>query len=210
MSKSRAQRRAANRRRAVDRTERVKPSPLAEAKKHPWTMMVLLDRGPEAQGISAEQFEAGIDVAEAFEVLTRTLGYRAASPEAVLVHRGWDRFLSMSTREARMIAIYLAWATELQRRLRLRGHVVMEWVQDERSLTAADLPKLIRALDLWCKHRDEWRTKNLTKPSVLELTTSRVVELRPERSYLPTHHRLQASHAAAAIASPRAVAPLPR
>ena len=109
MPKSRAQRRA-NRRRAVDRTERVKPSPLAEAKKRPWTMMVLLDRGPEAQGISAEQFEAGIDIAEAFESLTRALGYRAASPEAVLVHRGWDRFLSMSAREARMIAIYLAWA----------------------------------------------------------------------------------------------------
>src|SRR5215467_13886603 len=78
MSKSRAQRRA-NRRRAVDRTERVKPSPLAEAKKRPWTMMVLLDRGPEAQGISAEHFEAGIDVAEACEALTRMLGYRAAS-----------------------------------------------------------------------------------------------------------------------------------
>src|SRR5262245_55537596 len=109
MSKSRAQRRALKRRRAVDRTERVKPSPLAEAKKRPWTMMVLLDRGPEAQGISAEQFEAGIDVAEAYEALTRMLGYRAASPDAVVAHRGWDRFLSMSAREARMIGIYLAW-----------------------------------------------------------------------------------------------------
>ena len=153
MSKSRAKRRAI-RRRAVDRTERGKPSPLAEAKKRPWTMMVLLDRGPEAQGISAEQFEAGIDIADAFEALTRALGYRAASPEAVLVHRGWDRFLSMSPREARMISIYLAWAPELQRRLRLRGHVVMEWVQDERCLAPADLPRFVRALDLWCKHRD--------------------------------------------------------
>ena len=209
MSKSRAQRRAAKRRRAVDRTERVKPSPLAEAKKRPWTMMVLLDRGPEAQGISAEQFEAGIDVAEAFEALTRTLGYRAASPEAVLAHRGWDRFLSMSAREARMIAIYLAWAPELQRRLRLRGHVVMEWVQDERYLTAADLPRFIRALDLWCKHRDEWRADSLTKPSAKELTTFSFVELRPERGSAATHHP-KASHAAAAIASPRAVAPLTR
>src|SRR5215475_861651 len=188
MSKSRAQRRATKRRRAVDRTERVKPSPLAEAKKRPWTMMVLLDRGPEAQGISAEQFEAGIDVAEAFEALTRMLGYRAASPEAVVSHRGWDRFLSMSPREARMIAIYLAWAPELQRRLRLRGHVVMEWVQDERSLTAADLPKFIRALDLWCKHRDEWRADSLTKASAKELTTFSPVELRPERSFAPTQH----------------------
>jgi hypothetical protein len=209
MSKSRAQRRA-KRRRTVDRTERVKPSPLAEAKKRPWTMMVLLDRGPEAQGITAEQFEAGIDVAEAYEALTRMLGYRAASPEAVVAHRGWDRFLSMSAREARMIAIYLAWAPELQRRLRLRGHVVMEWVQDERSLTAADLPKFIRALDLWCKHRDEWRADNLTKPSELELTTSRDVELRPGRSSAPISQHPKLSHAAAAIASPRAVAPLPR
>src|SRR5215475_11875605 len=203
MSKSRAQRRATKRRRAVDRTERVKPSPLAEAKKRPWTMMVLLDRGPEAQGISAEQFEAGIDVAEAYEALTRMLGYRAASPEAVVMHRGWDRFLSMSAREARMIAIYLAWASELQRRLRLRGHVIMEWVQDERSLTAADLPKFIRALDLWCKHRDKWRADHLTNPPSRVLTTSRVVELRPERSYAPTHQHPQASHAAAAIASSR-------
>jgi hypothetical protein len=210
MSKSRAQRRALKRRRAVDRTERVKPSPLAEAKKRPWTMMVLLDRGPGAQGISPEQFEAGIEVADAFEALTRMLGYRAASPEAVVAHRGWDRFLSMSAREARMIAIYLAWAPELQRRLRLRGHVVMEWVQDERSLTAADLPKFIRALDLWCKHRVEWRVENLTKPPAKELTTSRVVELRPERSLAATFYHPQASHAAAAIASPRAVAPLPR
>ena len=66
-----------------------------------------------------------------------------------------------------MIAIYLAWVPELQRRLRLRGHVVMEWVQDERSLSAADLPKFIRALDLWCKHRDEWRAdidRNRSQP----------------------------------------------
>ena len=209
MSKSRTQRRAAKRRRAVDRTERVKPSPLAEAKKRPWTMMVLLDRGPEAQGISAEQFEAGIDVAEAFEALTRALGYRAASPEAVLAHRGWDRFLSMSSREARMIAIYLAWAPELQRRLRLRGHVVMEWVQDDRDLIAADLPRFIRALDLWCAYRDKWRADSLTKVSVKELTTFSVVELRPERSSAAPHHP-KASHAAAAVASPRAVAPLPR
>src|SRR5689334_8516703 len=161
-------------------------------------MMALLDRGPEAQGISAEQFEAGIDVAEAFEAITRTLGYRAASPEAVLAHRGWDRFLSMSAGEARVIAIYLTWAPELQRRLRLRGHVVMEWVQDERNLTAADLPRFIRALDLWCKHRDEWRADSLTKASAKELTTFSSVELRPEHSFAPTHHHPQASHAAAA------------
>lgn len=209
MPKTRAQRRALRRRRAVDRTERVKPSPLAEAKKRPWIMMVLLDRGPEAQGISAEQFEAGIDVAESFEALTRALGYRAASPETVLAQRGWDRFQSMSAREARMIAIYLAWAPELQRRLRLRGHVVMEWVQDERYLSAADLPRFIRALDLWCKHRSEWRADSLTKPSVKELTRFSVVELRPERSSAPTHNP-KASHAAAAIASSRAVAPLTR
>jgi hypothetical protein len=125
------------------------------------------------------------------------------------MHRGWDRFLSMSVRAARLIAIYLAWAPELQRRLRLRGHVVMEWVQDERCLTAADLPRFVRALDLWCKHRDEWRADSLTKPSAKELTTCSLVELRPERSSAATHHP-KASHAAAAVASPRAVAPLSR
>src|SRR5215468_545658 len=201
MSKSRAQRRATKRRRAVDRTERVKPSPLAEAKKRPWTMMVLLDRGPEAQGISAEQFEAGIDVAEAFEALTRTLGYRAASPEAVLLHRGWDRFLSMSAREARMIAIYLAWAPELHRRLRLRGHVVMEWVQDERSLTAADLPKFIRALDLWCKHRDEWRAVSGASAG---RTTRALTAFRSSPAVNPTGRTRAASDRAS---YPRSAAP---
>jgi hypothetical protein len=85
----------------------------------------------------------------------------------------------------------------------------MEWVQDERYLSAADLPKFIRALDLWCKHRDEWRAENLTKPSH-ELTMFPVVELRSERTSAPAFHHPKASHAAAAIASPRAVAPLAR
>jgi hypothetical protein len=39
MSKSRAHRRPAKYRRAVDRTERVKPSPMAETKKRPWARL---------------------------------------------------------------------------------------------------------------------------------------------------------------------------
>jgi hypothetical protein len=145
----------------VNRNERVKPSALAEAKKRPWTMQTLLQRGPEADGISAEQFEAGIEIVDAYEALTRSCGWNNSTsiagasivPTAALPGVDYEP----SPREVRLISIYFSWAEELLRRVRLPGTIVVDWITDARSLGTIGLPLLVRALDLWTKQRDDWR-----------------------------------------------------
>jgi len=196
----------ARKRRAVDRTERVKPSALAEAKKRPWIMQTLLQRGPDNNGTTAEQHEAGIEIAEAYSALTRTVGMRGAAPSIGIV--GSNASSAMSPRDLRLVSIYLRWAAELVRRFHLRSAVVVDWITNERELHCTGVPHLVRALDLWTKHRDEWRPPDrapvLTTPSPRVLTALAPVGLRPAPNIgapAPQHH-----HAAAPTNAPRAVA----
>lgn len=170
MSKSRRAKARAQRRQRVNRNERVKPSALAEAKKRPWPMQVLLQRGPEAGGISAEQFEAGLEIVDAYEALTRSCGWHSASLDRVTGNAVAD---DLSPREVRLIAIYLQWVVELITRLRLPGAIIVDWITDTRSLGTIGLPILIRALDLWTKQRDDWWPGGLTSDSHAVLTSAR-------------------------------------
>jgi hypothetical protein len=156
-SKRRAQRRYCNKNRA--RAEpNVKPSPLAERKKRPWLMMTLFNRG-DVEGITPEQFEAGIQIAEAHYALVRTLGYRALSLTDVR-QLGAVQY-AMTDGQARWAAIYVGWSIELKRRGGDPSHVV-DWINDEARFDESDRSTLVRALDLWANHRDEWEPEPLT------------------------------------------------
>jgi len=139
----------------------VKPSAMAEAKKRPWIMQTLLHRGPDDLGTTAEQHEAAIEIVEAFAALTRVCAFRSAAMGALRGgYSGWAN--DLGARQVRLVAIYLSWAQELFRRCHLRGPVVVEWVSMERALGCSHIPLLVRSLDLWTKHRDEWRPPKLT------------------------------------------------
>jgi hypothetical protein len=143
---------------AVDRAERVKPSPLAEAKKQPWTLQSLLRLGSDGGGIEPEQFEAALLIVEAFRAITRGLGFRPL--DLSVIRHG---FAELSPREVWLSMIYLAWGHEVIRRLYLRPHVVVEWIEDERHIDNGGLPILVRSLDLWDTIMGDFRRETLDK-----------------------------------------------
>jgi hypothetical protein len=201
---TRKAKRAARRRKAVDRTERVKPSAMAEAKKQPWLMAVLLQRGPDNNGTSAEQHEAAIEIVGGFDALTRAVSMRAASPDRAII--GTDGVhLDLDGHGLRLASIYLRWATELLKRFRLRGPVVVEWVNMERPLAREHVPLLVRALDLWGTVRDEWRPPRLTTASEQRLTASPALQMR-----LAPSQRHHGHHANTTTDAPRAMAEVGR
>jgi len=197
----------ARKRRAVDRTERVKPSALAEAKKRPWIMQTLLQRGPEQLGTTAEQHEAGIEIAEAFTALTRSVGWRNGQLNGLNITSTATALDTLSPRDERLITVYQRWASELILRFRLRAAVVVEWITNERELHCSGVPHLVHALDLWTKHRDEWRPPDrapvLTTPPRQVLTVPAAIHAR---SAAPAIQQSAPRHAAAPTNAPRAVA----
>src|SRR4029077_770955 len=134
----------AEKRARVDRAERVKPTPETLAKVRPWTMAEVRRLGPEAGRIGPTQHEAAVEIVDAFKALTKELGYRPLQLQRV--GRG---SVGMGARDLRLATIYLVWAARYQRRFLVRAHVVVEWIEDERSLGVDAMPLLRGALDLW-------------------------------------------------------------
>lgn len=146
-------RRVRKARRTVDRTERVKPTPESFQHQRVWRMQTLLTRGPDDGGLSAEQFEAALQIVEAFDAITRGLGFKPLNLERV-----GQSVVEMSPREIRLATIYFAWAQNFQRRCMVRAHVVVEWISDDRRIDDGAVPLLLRACDLWERHRSDHDT----------------------------------------------------
>jgi hypothetical protein len=201
-SRRTARRRYVNKNRAGNPTGIVKPSRLAEAKKRPWTMMVLLEAGPDDGGIDYQQFEAALQIVHGFDVLTRALGFRARILSSVVVvsegnRDGWDK---ISPAEARLAACYIDWSNDLIRRENVRGTAVVEWVRDQRTITCDDVPLLVRALNLWDRHRDSRLTRRSGRRQIGHSRGETPSSAPPSSPAL--------THATATTASPRSVAPL--
>jgi hypothetical protein len=144
---------------------------MAEAKKRPWIMQTLLQRGPDNLGTTAEQHEAAIEIAEAFEALTSIVACKSSSLSSVNgCGQSWARDIGLHG--VRLASIYLAWGKDLLLRHRLRPYVVVEWINMERALGCSHIPLLLKSLDLWTKHRDERRPPQLTTTSDERLTTA--------------------------------------
>lgn len=142
---NKARRRRNRKRKAVDRFERVPPTPETLAKLKPWTMSELLRLGPDAGGIDHEQYEAAIEIVDAYAAITRELGYRPT--DLVRVGKGQG---GMSPRDLRLSSIYLRWADDIEDRLRIRAPRIVGWIEDhDARLSLGDLPALLVALDRW-------------------------------------------------------------
>ena len=94
----------------VDRAERVAATPETLKKLKPWPMQDLLRRGPEDGGLSSEQFEASLQIVEAFNVITRGLGFKPVDLGRV-GHGSSD----IGPRQARLWNIYVEWGNEFLR-----------------------------------------------------------------------------------------------
>ena len=129
----------------VDRAERVGPTPETVAKLRPWRMQQLLERGPDQGGIDAQAFEAAVDIAESFRLITAVVGFKPLDLGRIGVGNG-----GMGARGERASRVYIAWGNELKRRLHVRPHIVVEWIEDERALNdAGSINLLNRSLNLW-------------------------------------------------------------
>lgn len=148
--KSRAARRAAKRTPRSRRIARIPREPMLP--RAAWLLNILLERGRDREGIDAEQFESAVEIVDAFKAITREVGYRPLDLERIGVGR---RDRDMSPREVRLSVIYFGWGVELIRRLFIRPHVVVEWIEDERQLDVGALPVLSKSLDLWDKIRGD-------------------------------------------------------
>jgi hypothetical protein len=142
--------RRSRQRRAVNRGDRVKPTPETLAKLRPWTLRQLLIAGPDDGGIDADELTAADEIVAAFRVITVELGYRP------LIFDRVSRAVSgMSPKAERLATIYLAWATAFQRLTHCRPHVVVEWIEDQRTIDSGAVSLLRRGLALWDRMRSE-------------------------------------------------------
>lgn len=98
-----------------------------------------------------DAYEAALEISEAFDIVTRAVGYRPLDLGRIGVGHG-----ECGARANRLIALYVAWGNEMIRRLGIRPHVVVEWIDMERMLTLGAEPLLVKACDLWIKAAEDY------------------------------------------------------
>jgi hypothetical protein len=143
--RTRSQRKA-DRRANVRRAERVLPSALAEHKKRPWPLMGLLVLGPEGDGIDADDFEAALQIVEAFKAFTHQLGFPNHLVEDRIFAGAFRDDLRMSERDARLAVLWFTWSTHLPKGLPSR---LVRWIEDDEPIVSVKV--LRRACRLWLK-----------------------------------------------------------
>lgn len=147
MSKRRSRHhRKRHRRQPVFSSDNVGPTPETLAKLKPWPFQVML----RDERISVDQFEAGVEIVEAFHLITGAVGYKPVDLERVGIGRG-----DFGSRAERLARLYVTWGNEFQRRHMVGPHIVVAWVEDERAIHPADVPLLCHALNLWQKTAEE-------------------------------------------------------
>lgn len=159
-------------RRKVDRSERVLPPPEAAQHHRPWPLQSLLVAG-HPDGIDADEFEAALQIVEAFRALTLQLGTQSLPLEAERV-AGWHG--GMSDRDAERVACWFEWSLRLPTGLPPR---LVGWIEDEQSIGSVEV--LRRACRLWDRVRSDRKrgVSAVDKPPSVVLTLS-PVEVRPQ------------------------------
>jgi hypothetical protein len=156
--------RRAKKRRTVKRTERVKPPPEAAQHQRPWPLQQLLKLGAADGGIEADEFEAALQMVEAFKSLTAELGMR--STDGTGAERGGlvDEFAKaeMSDRDAERCALWFAWADRLPPTM----HAALLVEQIEDRVPIVSVPLLRHACHLWeATARDQGRAQPVESTS---------------------------------------------
>jgi hypothetical protein len=194
-SMSKAKRRRNRRRKtrhAVERGERVKPTPETIAKLKPWPMQTLLAQGAEDGGIEADEFEAAIEIVEAFKAITIATGDRHQwSPERIGIVSTAD---SMSDHDAFLAAVWFEWAKPYGARA---AHIAAS-IEDAEPI--GSIVELRTACRRWLKARAD-----LTRPSKpIDMPPDLGLPVTASKSlHLPSMpHALPQSHSSPVQASP--------
>lgn len=145
-------------RRQVDRTERVLPTPEAAQHHRPWPMMLLLHAGPEGDGIDSDEFEAGIEIVETFRSLTAAQQLRGADLDEVAVRSAHQ----LSDRAAMMIAVWFEWSAQVGP----GASLLVDWIEDAAPIRSVVV--LRAGMRRWLKvKRDMLRSLDTQPRSVL-------------------------------------------
>lgn len=129
----------------VNRAERVAATPETIAKQRGCIIRKLY----EAKLIDGQEQDAALEICRAFTVIVGRLGYRPM--DLSRMDRGGSE---MPKDVARLWDKYCAWGNDLIKRRHIRPHVVVEWLEMERSLAHKDEVSLLcRALRDWADVR---------------------------------------------------------
>lgn len=139
-------RRRSKKRKPVDREERHAATPETLAKLRPWPMQDLLRKGPDDGGIDSRQFEACLQIVEAFKVITHGLGFKPL--DLARVGHGES---DLGAHGCRLWNIYVAWGNAYQRRALVSPHVIVDMVEDGRPIGAGAVWLVALAGDMWDK-----------------------------------------------------------
>lgn len=128
----------------MSRSERVAATPETLAKLKPWPMQDLLRKGPDDGGLSSGEFEAALQIVEAFKIITHGLGYKPTDLGRVGLGGG-----ELGPRSCRLWNVYVEWGNAFQRRALVAPHVIAEMVEDERPIDAGAVWLVAMAGDMW-------------------------------------------------------------
>lgn len=113
-------------------------------------MQILLARGPEKEGIDADEFEAGIELVEVFRAITAALQARGLSYDDP---RGGYGNGAMSDRLATLSAVWFEWCRQI-------GPVATQIVEQVEDASPIRSPVILRlALRRWIKIRRDLSRK---------------------------------------------------
>jgi hypothetical protein len=114
----------------------------------PWRIQELLTLGPPG-GFDPDQFEAAVEIAEAFRLVTAMVGFKPLDLSRIGHGNG-----EPGARGERAARLYVAWGNELTRTLFVRPHLIVECIEGDRTCDRTDSVKLlIRAVNLWIDTR---------------------------------------------------------
>lgn len=142
----------------VSRVERVAATPETLAKLRPCPLKAMLHRGAtdphDPAGMQPDQYEAALQIWDANDALVKGLKAGAVDVDKIANAHG-----GLSEGKARMVQVYLQWASELAGRFYLTSSIVLGWINDdapnERMSNDVQRRMLTRACDHWIKVKQE-------------------------------------------------------
>lgn len=154
--------RRAKKRQNVNRAERVEATPETLAKLRPCPLKAMLHVGT----MQPDQYEAALQIWDAHEALSKGLKAGTVDVDKIANAHG-----GMSDGKARLITIYLQWASELAGRFYLTSSIVLGWIEDgdptKRMVNDNQRRMLCSACDHWIKVKgDHMRACRVHTPPI--------------------------------------------
>lgn len=175
----------------VIRAERIEAPPEAAQHQRPWPLQLLLQAGPEGDGLDSDEFEAAVEIVETFKALTIALQVRGTAPEHIGVAHG-----ELSDRAALMISIWFEWRARLGD---LDCVALAQEIEDDRAIVSVAL--LRSACRSWLKAKEDITRprRSLDRTYQMELPARACSDVRLPHSPMVVAHAAATSHPSPAI-----------